>query len=206
MLTGLMDVDAQFLASGTGAEFLDSLRVTYTLALRDGEIRKFDALGEVIDAVNETEAGGGKLPSTKTSNPKYKVISAKGSVDLRTLLFNEIVVELEQAKIVAQGTVDIQTEKINATVLVAPLQGINKIISRLPILGRIFGGSILAVPVGVSGTIKEPVVLPLAPGAVAGRMVDILTNTLKLPADLLNTTAPDSKKSNPPASTSNSGR
>jgi hypothetical protein len=206
LLTGLMDVDAQFLASGTGSEFLDSLRVTYTLALRDGEIRKFDALGKVIDAVNETEAADGKLPSTKTSNLKYKVISAKGSADLRTLLFNEIVVELEQAKMVAQGTVDIQTAKINATVLVAPLQGVDKLINRVPILGRIFGGSVLAVPVGVSGTIKDPVVLPLAPGAVAGRMVDILTNTLKLPADLLNTTMPDLKKSSPPASRGTSER
>jgi hypothetical protein len=206
LLTGLMDVDAKFVAGGTGPEFLNSLRVTYTVAARDGEIRKFDALGEVIDAVNETEAGDGKLPSTKTSNPKYKVISAKGSADLRTLRFDEIVVELEQAKIVAQGTVDIATEKISATVLVAPLKGIDKFISRLPILGRIFGGSILAVPVGVSGTIKEPVVLPLAPGAVAGRLVDILTNTLKLPADLLNPTSPDSNKSSPPASTSTSGR
>jgi hypothetical protein len=203
LLTGLMDVDAKFVASGTGPEFLDSLRVTFTLAARDGEIRKFDALDEVIDAVNETEAGDGKLPSTKTSNPKYTVISAKGSADLRTLRFNEIVMELEQGKIVAQGSVDIPTGTISATVLVAPLKGIDKIISRLPILGRIFGGSILAVPVGVSGTIKEPVVLPLAPGAVAGRMVDILTNTLKLPADLLNTTSPDSKKSSPPPPASN---
>ena len=83
----------------------------------------------------------------------------------------------------------------------------NKIIDRLPILGRIFGGSVLAVPVGISGTIKEPVVLPLAPTAVAGRMVDILTNTLKLPADLLNTGRPNSNtsnSSNDPATSSNS--
>ena len=106
----------------------------------------------------------------------------------------------------AQGTVDIPTEKINATVLVAPMKTFNKIIGRMPILGRIFGGSVLAVPVGVSGTIDDPVVLPLAPTAVAGRVVDILTNTLKLPADLLNTTSPEAKESNPPADTGTSGR
>jgi len=206
LLTGLMNVDAQFVASGTGVEFLNSLRATYTLAARDGEIRKFEALDEVIDTVNETAAGKGKLPSTKSTNPQYKVISAKGSADLKTLRFSEIILELEQAKIVAQGTVDIPTETIDATVLVAPLKGIDKIIKHMPILGRIFGGSVLAVPVGVSGTIRDPVVLPLAPTAVAGRMLDILTNTLNLPADLLNPTDPDTNNSNPPASTSNSGR
>ncbi len=206
LLTGLMDVDAKLVAAGTGAEFYDSARATYTLSARDGEIRKFDALDKVMVAVNETEAADGKLPDIKKSGLQYKSMSVKGDIDLRTLRVEEAVLEIDLAKIVAQGKVDIQTQKIDATVLVAPLKTINKIINWMPILGRIFGGSVLAVPVGVSGTIKAPVVVPLAPSAVATRTVDILTNILKLPADLLNTTSPDSKEPNPPSDTGNSGR
>ena len=205
LLTGMMDVDAKLVAAGTGAEFFDNARATYTLSARDGEIRKFDALDKVMVAVNETEAADGKLPGIKKSGLQYKSMSAKGDIDLRTLRFEEAVLEIDLAKIVAQGKVDIQTQKIDATVLVAPLKTINKIINWMPILGRIFGGSVLAVPVGVSGTIKAPVVVPLAPTAVATRTVEILTNILKLPADLLNTTSPDSKEPNAPSDTGNSG-
>jgi hypothetical protein len=206
LMTGLMDIDAKFVATGSKTEYLESLQVTYALSAHDGVIRKFDALGEVLVAVNETDAAKGKLPDLGDSSLNYKTLSAKGSIDLKTLRFDEVVVDIDSARIVAQGTVDIATEKINATVLVAPVKTINKIINRLPLLGRIFGGNLLAVPVGVSGTITEPTVLPLAPTAVAGRMIDILNNTLRLPADLLNTTTPETETPNPPAATGNSGR
>jgi hypothetical protein len=206
LMTGLMDIDAKLVATGSETEDLESLQVTYALSARDGAIRKFDALEEVLVAVNETEAAEGKLPDLGDSSLNYKTLSAKGNINLQTLRFDEIVVDIDSARIVAQGTVDIPTQKINATVLVAPVKTINKIINRMPLLGRIFGGNLLAVPVGVSGTIKEPTVLPLAPTAVAGRIVDILNNTLRLPADLLNTTTPETETPNPPADTGNSGR
>ena len=53
-------------------------------------------------------------------------------------------------------------------------------------LARFEGGTVLALPVQVGGTIKAPLVVPLGTRAVASRMVDIITNTLKLPVDLVN--------------------
>jgi len=200
-LTGMMQGDANFVASGSRTEFLDSARATYALSVGNGEIRKFDALDKVIDKVNETRAAKGKLHDIDESSLRYKTMSVRGDIDLRMLRFDQALLDIDDAKIVAQGTVEIATEKIDATVLVAPLRTINKIVDKVPILGNIFGGSVLAVPVGVRGTIKKPVVVPLAPGAVATRLVDILTNTLKLPADLLNATVTESRKLSPPANT-----
>jgi len=198
LITGLMDVDANLVAAGTGDEFFQSARVTYALSARDGAIRKFEALAEVVDTVNESGAVKTTLPAITESGLQYKAASAKGSFDLHTLRLDEAVLDIDLAKIVAQGSVDIDTRRIDATVLVAPFKRINKIIGKLPILGRIFGGSLLAVPVGVSGTIDAPVVVPLSPVAVTTRVLDIFTNTLKLPADLVNTVSPEAEKSTTP--------
>jgi hypothetical protein len=75
-------------------------------------------------------------------------------------------------------------------VLVAPLQTANKIVDKIPILRHIMGGTVLALPVQVLGTVDSPLVVPLGPKAVASRMVDLLANTLKLPAAVVNTVSP----------------
>jgi hypothetical protein len=63
----------------------------------------------------------------------------------------------------------------------------------MPLLNRIFGGSVLAVPVQISGTLKDPIVVPLGPGAVARRLTDIIGNVLKLPADAITIITPDTE-------------
>jgi hypothetical protein len=205
-LTGLMNIDASFAAAGGRGEFLDSARATYALSAHDGEIQKFDALEKVFVAVNATKAGRGKLPDISDSNLQYETISAKGHIDAREILFEQAVMDVNVAKIVAQGKIEFQTRKINATVLVAPWKTFNKIISAMPILGRIFGGTFLAVPVGVSGTIEKPVVLPLSPTAVTGRLLELFTNTLKLPAELANTELPEQNEPGSPPNSKSTGQ
>jgi hypothetical protein len=94
-------------------------------------------------------------------------------------------------KIVAAGNVDINTDKLSVDVLVAPLQSANYILEHVPLLTRIFGGSVLAVPVRVTGTLKNPIVVPLGPGAVTRRLTDIVGNVLKLPADAIKIVTPN---------------
>ena len=61
-------------------------------------------------------------------------------------------------------------------------------------------GALVALPVHVSGTVQSPVIVSLDPKAVASRMVDIMSNILKLPADLISTTHPSARAPTPEAS------
>jgi len=93
-------------------------------------------------------------------------------------------------QIAAVGQLDTGTDKLSFDVMVAPLQTANYILERMPLLNRIFGGSVLAVPVRVTGTLTNPIVVPLGPGAVARRLTDIIGNVLKLPADAITIISP----------------
>jgi hypothetical protein len=55
----------------------------------------------------------------------------------------------------------------------------------VPILGYIIGGALTSVPVGVSGDIRDPRVVPLGPGAITSELVGIFERTLKLPGKLI---------------------
>jgi len=55
----------------------------------------------------------------------------------------------------------------------------------VPIVGYVMGGAITSVPVGVSGDIRDPLVVPLGPAAITSELLGIFERTLKLPGKLV---------------------
>ena len=192
-LTGRIDLDADLSASGPPGTLLDALKGRFSATSRDGRIEKFEALTKIFDLLNVTEAVRGKMPDLKQKGMGYRSAQVNGTVVGRTVNFDQAVLDATGIKIAAQGSVDYSTGKVNVNVLVAPLQTVNWILDNTPILRRIFGGTVLALPVGVHGTVDRPIIVPLGPKAVASRLIDIIANTAKLPADLINTISSESK-------------
>ena len=69
--------------------------------------------------------------------------------------------------------------------LVSPLKTVDSIVGAIPIIRDITGGSLIAVPIEVSGDLANPTVQPLSPAAVGGRIFDIMKNTLQAPVKLI---------------------
>jgi hypothetical protein len=70
-------------------------------------------------------------------------------------------------------------------VLVAPFSRADQLVRNVPLVGYIIGGTFTSVPVGVSGDIRNPLVVPLGPRAVTSEVLGIFERTLKLPAKLI---------------------
>ena len=60
-----------------------------------------------------------------------------------------------------------------------------EILNHLRCFGYIVGGAFTSVPVGVSGDIRDPLVVPLGPGAITSEVLGIFERTLKLPGKLV---------------------
>ena len=56
------------------------------------------------------------------------------------------------------------------------------------------GGTLISVPVRVSGDIANPDVVFLSPTAVGSRILKILENIIKLPVDIVSPLLPKEKK------------
>lgn len=190
-MTGRADLDAAFEARGHLGTLRDGIQGRFTAVAHDGRIDRFDALAKVLNLLNVTEVVRGTLPDLQNKGMAYRTATVKGRISGRTIQFEEAVLDATGIKIAAEGNVDLARGTIDVNVLAAPLQTANWLVDKIPILRRILGGTVLAIPVRVGGTIAEPVVVPWGLRAVASRMTDIIANTLKLPADLVNVMSAD---------------
>ncbi len=71
------------------------------------------------------------------------------------------------------------------TVLVAPFKTIDAIVKYTPIIGDWLGGTLVSIPVKVSGPFDDPTVTPLSPSAVGNSLMNLLENTVKLPVRIV---------------------
>lgn len=188
--SGRMDVDAQFTARGAFETLDEHLEGQFSLVSRDGNIQKFETLNKVFSLLNVTEAARGKRLAVTAAGLPYRIARAKGTLTGKAIHFDEVMLDAPTVHVAATGRVDVGTGKLAMDVMVAPLQTANAIVDKIPLLGRIFGGSVLALPVQVIGTMEDPIIVPLGPGAVAARMTSIIANTLRLPVDAIKTLAP----------------
>jgi len=65
------------------------------------------------------------------------------------------------------------------------LKTVDSIIKRIPLVGDILGGSLISVPVGVSGNLNEPKVTLLPPAAVGEGLLGIMKRTLEVPVKVI---------------------
>jgi len=189
--SGRIDLDAQFTTQGTLNTLEESLSGTFSATARNGNIKKLETLNKIFSVLNLTEAVRGKDLEFAATGLPYRTMSARGALHGKLVHFEEAMLDAPSVSIVAAGNVDINTENLAIDVLVAPLQSVNYILEHVPFLSKIFGGAALAVPVRVTGTLKNPIVVPLGPGAVARRFTDVIGNVLKLPADAIKIVAPN---------------
>jgi hypothetical protein len=100
----------------------------------------------------------------------------------------------QSVDIIAEGEIDLGKQKMDLVVLVAPFSSLNWIIRHTPIVGTIMGGTLISIPVRVSGNIADPDVVFLSPTAVGKRILNILENIIKLPVDIVSPLMPKEKE------------
>lgn len=194
---GKLDLDGTFSAQGAPGSVVDSLAGTFRAVSREGRIDRFEALARLLLLLNLTEVVRGQVPELGTAGMTYRSASVTGRIQGRVVHMDEGILDAETVKIVAEGTIDTRSGALAANVLAAPLQTANWLVDKIPLVRRIFGGTVLAIPAQVIGTVKNPVVLPLGPRAVGSRATQLLANTLRLPVDVLKMLEP---KTAPPGS------
>jgi hypothetical protein len=203
--SGQVDLDAQFTTRGALGSLYEHLNGTFSFTARDGNLRQAAPLNRVFELLNVTELMRGKKLELGAGGLPYRTMSARGMREGTLIRFQEMMLDAPVVQIAAEGQIDVVTGKLAFDAMVAPLQTANNVLQHMPLLNRIFGGSVLAVPVQVSGTLTNPIVVPLGPGAVARRLTDVFGNVLKLPVDAIKIFSPgaESQDKSPPGRNTN---
>lgn len=184
-LTGLLDLKADLGTRGKPADLARNLKGTINSELRDGKILKFALVDNILSSKSVAEQLEDDAPKAEPGGMAYRTISVAGHFQDGQFIVDESALRTRTVGLAATGWVSVLDYQSRLSVLVAPIGRLDEAVRKVPIVGYVVGGALTSIPVGVSGDIRDPLVVPLAPGAVTSELVGIFERTLKLPGKLV---------------------
>ena len=187
-LTGQLDINATLATHGAIDKIAESARSNLTgsveVQAREGEIRKLALLGNILSlkAVGDMLKGDVKLSD---KGFKYRELTVRAKVGGGVVKIEQGALDSSALGIATTGDIKLANYESRLTVLVAPFSGIDRMARKIPIVGYVIGGALTSIPVGVSGDIRNPRVVPLGPGAIGSEVLGIFERTFKLPGKMI---------------------
>jgi uncharacterized protein involved in outer membrane biogenesis len=185
LITGTYDLKADVSTQGTRAELLQNLKGEIRAEVRDGRVMKFALLGNILSMGNVASLMKEGGPRLDEAGFPYRELIVSGNVAEGRFNLLEGAFRSDALGLAADGWVSLTDYSSRLTVLVAPFSRLDEFVRNVPLVGYIIGGTFTSVPVGVSGDIRDPLVVPLGPAAVTSHLLSIFERTLKLPAKLI---------------------
>jgi hypothetical protein len=167
---------------------LRSLRGNLELTARDGRIYKAPVILRILSLLNITDIFRGGLTDMGKEGLPYRSFSHR--VEIEDGKATGTGVLDSTVDMIGYGTLDLVDRKYDLQVLVTPTTTMNAIIRNIPVLGYILGGTLIQIPVGVTGTFEDPKVSLLEPAAVGKNLLGIVERTFLLPVKLIRPVLP----------------
>ena len=187
-MTGNFDIAGTLTTRGTpeeiGKSWAKHLAGTVTFSARDGVIRKMALLGNILSlkSVNDLLKGDVGLGE---HGFKYRSITVGAKIANGQVSVEQATLDSPALGLAAAGTVNLENYDSRLTVLVAPFGKLDRMVRNTPVLGYVLGGALTSIPVGVSGDIRNPLVVPLGPRAVGSQVMGVFERTFKLPGKIV---------------------
>jgi uncharacterized protein involved in outer membrane biogenesis len=189
LITGRFDLSAELSSAGARTQLLPNLTGPAQFSAHDGKIMKFAMLGNILSLKGVT----GMLKKGfkfEAEGFDYRSLEVKGNFGDGKFSLEQGSLDSAALGLAATGSIALADRTSDLTVLVAPFGRIDRLVRNLPVLGYILGGNITGLPVGVSGDIRNPSVVPLGAKAVTSELAGIFERTFQLPAKLLEPLTP----------------
>jgi hypothetical protein len=188
-LEGAVSVNGSIESRGrSGDELKHNLKGDLDVQIADGRIYNVGAAGfftNLLAFISVNQLIDGEIPDLRRSDFRYKSMTSKLSFQDGIMRIEEGVLKSNAVNIVGSGDYGLTEKKINLVLLVSPLTTVDWIVERIPLVGNILQGTLVAIPVGVKGPVADPRVVPLSPTAVGSRLGGILKRTLRTPFRIL---------------------
>jgi hypothetical protein len=190
LMVGNFDLEGKITSTGEGADLVDAIQGKLVFHSENGRIFRLGLLSRIFAVVNITEILRGKTPDLVGEGLAFESLVAEANLEGSSLVLEEVVLTGPSMNIFTIGSLNLQESTMDLTVTVAPFRTVDAIIGRIPLIGDILEGTLISLPVRVTGDMANPTVNPISPGAVGDRMIRIMERTLTLPFRLIQPTLP----------------
>ena len=185
LITGDFDLRADLRTEGKAEDLMRNLKGKVRAEMREGRVMKFALLGNILSMQNIAALLEKEGPRLDDTGFPYRSVTVAGHFREGRFIVDESAFRSDAVGLAANGWISLLDYETRLSVLVAPFGRVDQLVRKVPILGYVIGGTFTSVPVGVSGDIRNPLVVPLGPGAITSELVGIFERTLKLPARLV---------------------
>jgi hypothetical protein len=194
-IRGTYSLTARLSGHGRRDQLRSALKGDFQLAARDGEFVRSPGVDATFDYLNSTGDFKVAFPDLDRETFPYHFVGIKGRLERNLLIGDEVSVESSSLNLSGQGQVDLERMEIDGKALIAVLKPIDQVISRIPGFGSMFGGTLVGIPVRVSGSLEHPDVSYLSAADIGGELLNIPLRILGLPLGAMRLFTPSGRPS-----------
>jgi len=184
-MTGTYDLESKFWSEGKREELSSSVNGTVNLTAKDGRVYQYGLLSKIFAFLNVTEILRGRPPDFVGDGFAYNRVTAQADLQGSILSLNEIFVDGSSMKIASQGNANIKDKTVDLKVLIAPLKTVDFIIGKIPLVSRITGGTLISIPLKVTGSFENPDISYVPAKTVGSGLSRIMREAAKAPVEIV---------------------
>jgi hypothetical protein len=190
-MSGNYNLKGKLTAQGKGEALTESLKGDVEFSASNGRIYRGGVLAKVVAFLNVTEIFMGILPDMTKEGFAYTSITGKGSLKGSTLVIKEVIIDGTTMEIISQGSIDINDQKLDLLVIVAPLKTVDRFAGKIPLLKGITGGTIVTIPLKVTGDFENTKITYAPISSVGSGLLNSMKKTLKFPFEIIQPVNPN---------------
>ena len=190
--TGTLSLQGDLTARGnTLLEIKKSALGNVRLNMGNGTLRKFNTLAKVFSILNVSQLLKFKLPDLSSYGIPFSSIKGSFSVKDGILATQDLFISSTAINVSIVGSADIVKEELNVTLGAQPLQTVDKIINRIPIVGWLLTGKekdLLTAYFEAKGKWSSPNVSAIPVKSMGRGVLNIFIRAFQLPVKLFTDT------------------
>lgn len=191
-VTGTAFVSGELTAKGgSAAELKGTALGSIKLRTEHGSIRRFSVLSKVFSILNVSQLLKFHLPDMVSGGMPYKKITGDIAVKDGVASTSNLFIDSDAINMSTVGKIDMVKNELDLTIGVQPLQTVDKVVSKIPIVGWILTGrdkSLVTTYFEAKGSIEDPKVTAVPVKSLAKGVFNIFKRVFELPARLITDT------------------
>jgi len=156
-----------------------------------GSIDRFPVLSKVFSILNVSQLFRFRLPDMVKNGMPFREIRGTIGVTDGVARTDDFLIRSEAMNISAVGRVDLPKNRIDATIGVQPLQTVDSVVSRIPVVGWILTGKdrrLITAYFEAKGDVEDPHVTAIPVKSLTKGTLEIFKRLFSLPARLITDT------------------
>jgi len=191
--TGRLDFSSRVTAKGKMAELVKDLKGPLQMTLSNGVIERDKLVARTLEVLNVTEIVKGRLPNLDTTGLAYTTMTLQGEFKNGKLLIHKYFMDGETLNLIGSGEIRLEEKNLEVQLLAAPFKTVDTIVKYIPGVNYLLGGSLVAIPISITGVLGDPKVEVMSASAVGASLYNLAERTIKSPLKLFETIIPRGK-------------